>query len=615
LQQPRPQPGSLPVLGAYNFSSKEFSNEAMAVLNLGLKFVETVKHKPVEQLEAELASFTRNLRLRAQFGDGKSSVDLTYRVKNPAFVPCMASEGVEAFITDVKDTVRKCFQHEQQLVTGMQCNMSKAQQQVLSSLKRDKDIVIKPADKNMGLCIVDKAWYMAECSRNLSDTTTYMPVLTTTDMIVMEVSRKLHVLTERCYTMGHISEEVKKYLDHALEQNHELPHMYLVPKVHKVTGPQDALTGRTIVPGHSWVTTAASKFMASILNKAAQNCEQLLVDSRDLIRCLDGMVVSRDCCLVSFDVENLFPNIDTVEAVQACSEMVPAHLSCMVADFLTVIMKNNFFQCIGQTWLSTCGTAQGSPCSPPYANLYLAHIESQLKELAPSLWPSLFKRFIDDGFAIFETESQAIEWLNRYQSMRPRINLKWMVSKHTINFMDLVIAKDMAVPGDTVPLVITTFQKVMNKYLYLPFTSHHPKHVFAGVIIGELIRYVVTNTKECDYIRMAMLFKDRLSRRGYPTSLFEKCAAKVCFSKRAEYLYGSNNKSESTVYTTAFYTQYSLMHKARNVNVKLLLNEVLAKHCHDPKVHKLFPDGHIPLVYRKGQSLGQLLVSAKHGHI
>jgi hypothetical protein len=51
----------------------------------------------------------------------------------------------------------------------------------------------------------------------------------------------------------------------------------------------------------------------------------------------------------------------------------------MVRDFLNVIMKNNFFNCIGKTWkMSEFGTAQGTPCSPPYANIYLANLEKEL---------------------------------------------------------------------------------------------------------------------------------------------------------------------------------------------------------------------------------------------
>jgi hypothetical protein len=69
-----------------------------------------------------------------------------------------------------------------------------------------------------------------------------------------------------------------------------------------------------------------------------------------------------------------------------------------------------------------------------------------------------------------------------------------------------------------VPLYVTTYQKAMNKYLYLPYPSHHPQHVFSGIIKGELIRYVKTNTYEKDYLKIAKQFKQRLLARGYPKS-------------------------------------------------------------------------------------------------
>jgi hypothetical protein len=74
------------------------------------------------------------------------------------------------------------------------------------------------------------------------------------------------------------------------------------------------------------------------------------------------------------------------------------------------------------------------------------------------------------------------------------------MSQVQVEFLDLVIIKDMRVEGEKVPIYVRTHQKVMNKYLYLPFSSHHPFHVFKGMIKGELIRYVKTNTYEADYL-------------------------------------------------------------------------------------------------------------------
>jgi hypothetical protein len=81
-------------------------------------------------------------------------------------------------------------------------------------------------------------------------------------------------------------------------------------------------------------------------------------------------------------------------------------------------------------------------------------------------------------------------------------------------------------------LYVTTYQKAMNKYLYLPYLSHHPQHVFKGIIKGELIRYTKTNTYKEDYLAIAKSFRNRLVARGYPNRLFTQCFKEIDHSNR-----------------------------------------------------------------------------------
>ena len=149
----------------------------MALLNLGLKFVATVKSKPAEQLDEELRVFCRNVRLRAQFGDtNPTDKDMRFYVANPSFNPDQGPPAVENLLTDIEGTIKRCFSHEHTTTKSMPENIPHAQKKALLQLRQDKDIVIKPADKNMGLCIVDKTWYVQECERNLLDTATYKNV-------------------------------------------------------------------------------------------------------------------------------------------------------------------------------------------------------------------------------------------------------------------------------------------------------------------------------------------------------------------------------------------------------------------------------------------------------
>jgi hypothetical protein len=349
----------------------------------------------------------------------------------------------------VKEGINVVFAHERNIVSHMPMNMTAAQTAAFKTLQEDKDIIIKPADKNLGLCIVDKSWYISECDKILACRDTYQEIMEDPEHIVDSVERKINIIIDRYTHMNLLDWDIRKYLEKTMERNRNLPYMYLVPKVHKVLSPGDMLQARTITPAHSWITAAASKYMAHILNAVLKKHKQLLQDSTELIKEVDGMLVKRDSWLVTFDVSNLFPNVETAEAIDICANEVGGGKGEMVRDFLGVIMRNNYFNCIGKIWkMSEYGTAQGTPCSPPYANLYLAHLEKELYNSAPQLWPILFRRFLDDGFAIFQSLEMATQWTMKYDSLRPKIKLKVEKSLEKVNYLDLVIIKDMRIDGD-----------------------------------------------------------------------------------------------------------------------------------------------------------------------
>ena len=46
----------------------------------------------------------------------------------------------------------------------------------MNDLCHDANIIVKPADKNLGLTLIAREWYIAECERQLKDTSTYTKV-------------------------------------------------------------------------------------------------------------------------------------------------------------------------------------------------------------------------------------------------------------------------------------------------------------------------------------------------------------------------------------------------------------------------------------------------------
>lgn len=83
-----------------------------------------------------------------------------------------------------------------------------------------------------------------------------------------------------------------------------------------------------------------------------------------------------------------------------------------------------------------------------------------------------------------------------------------------------------------VSLQVHTHHKELNKYLYIPYRSHHHRGMFRSFIPAELIRYVVTNSNECDFVSMVGKFTGRLRARGFPQRLIASIVSGVSFTSR-----------------------------------------------------------------------------------
>ena len=88
----------------------------------------------------------------------------------------------------------------------------------------------------------------------------------------------------------------------------------------------------------------------------------------------------------------------------------------------------------------------GTNLAPILANLYMAMLQEELKRKCKHdkklKWPSLFLRFIDDGFGIMEWTKKDVEyWILQFNDLRKSINIdKWSFGNH-VEYMDVYIYK------------------------------------------------------------------------------------------------------------------------------------------------------------------------------
>jgi hypothetical protein len=619
----------LPIIGAHNLSSMQCTTAQLSLLNKGLKFTPTAFATPKQidsNTAAALRAFERSIRLRHLHGlesqppDGIAARYWThaheFHVPKPSYVPPRASLAVESFLADVRSALetaaRTGSSPDWQAASRQHTrpNLSKEERAALLALRavedKDRTVIIKPADKNLGLTIMDKSWYEGEMDRQLGDPSCYAPVPPGEwDETLRGVRAQLWQCVHTWQQYGIVPESTAAYMLLG-ESKCTLPDIYLIPKIHKTP-----VKGRVICPSHSWVTTNVSTWLAAELNELVRHQPTVLMDARELIRELQGMTVSRDAVLVTFDVESLYPNIDTAVAVSNVGSFIDHSLKRQcVEELLTFVMQNNYFRFRDKTYHQTHGTAMGTAVAPPYANLDLARFETGL--LSERLeQPTLYKRFIDDGFIVWEgSENELQQLLHAWNTRRPRIRITFEISRLEVHFLDLRIWKDMDCAEDRLPLVVSTYEKPMNKYLYIPLLSMHRVSVLRGFIRSRLLNFVVTNTYEHDFLVMRAKLWVRLLRRGYTPQFLTPIFAAVSFDLRREYLTPKPAATQSKG-RAALFMQLDTF-TGGMANVRGIIDTVYAKHATSPEVQAVLDSAAPMVVYKRGRSLASALVNAKH---
>jgi hypothetical protein len=113
---------------------------------------------------------------------------------------------------------------------------------------------------------------------------------------------------------------------------------------------------------------------------------------------------------------------------------------------------------------------------------------------------------------------------------------------------------------------------------------------------------------------IAEKFKHRIAARGFPEQLFYNCLGEVKHSDRQHYLCNLVRPKKHEQSCISLFTQYTQLYASKKVNIRAELRKVVEKHSQSKYINELFPEGRVPVVFTKGRSLGQLLVSSKHGH-
>ena len=162
-----------------------------------------------------------------------------------------------------------------------------------------------------------------------------------------------------------------------------IPVFYTLTKIHKPT-----LVGSPIISGCGGPTERLSSFVDKLLQPIAQIQDSYPKVTTDFMRFIESTRVHRNTFLVSTDVTSLYTNIPQEEGITiVCNAYENFHANNppiatnFLREMLSLILKENSFQFNGKDYLQTYGTTMGTKMAVAFANIFMASIEKEIKEL------------------------------------------------------------------------------------------------------------------------------------------------------------------------------------------------------------------------------------------
>ena len=183
--------------------------------------------------------------------------------------------------------------------------MTPEEGRAISSLRRDRDLVILPADKGNATVVMDREEYDRKMQEMLDDEQTYRRLKKDP---APALERRMNALLLSMNRKGSIPDKLYEMLRSSAGRN---PLLYGLPKVHKPNVPM-----RPIVSFVHSPTYQLSRHLSDPLSPLVGQSPSAIRNSKEFADFITTQILTDDELLVSFDVVSLFTNVPTDLAIK-----------------------------------------------------------------------------------------------------------------------------------------------------------------------------------------------------------------------------------------------------------------------------------------------------------
>ena len=435
--------------------------------------------------------------------------------------------------------------------------------------------------------------YVNEAERHLNDTNHYLPLESDpTPKFTKEINDMLHQMEENTS----IAESTMRYL---LSSNTRPARFYLLPKIHKPGNP-----GRPIISSIDTPTEKISKFVDYHLRPLVKDIPSYIKDTTHFLHKVQSLdTLPPDSLLVTLDVCSLYTNIPHDEGILACSEALATRdvqdpPTEAIVTLISYILKKNNFVFGKKHYLQIHGTAMGTCMAPSYANLFMAKLEQSLLSRPTTVKPSVWWRYIDDIFVIWNHGSEALKlFIDDLNTAHPTIKFTANWSHKHISFLDTMILNRNG------SLSTDLYTKSTDTHQYLSATSCHPSHCKSSIPYSQALRIRRICSSNTDFKRHTDQLHSHLIHRGYDPSFTRKQINRAYSTNRRDALTPKprNESSTRVPLVTTFHPNLP--------NLPSIITKYTPLLHVSPHLKLVFPE--YPIVaYRRPRNLRDMLVSA-----
>lgn len=323
---------SLSQRAVHNLASRPLSATEQQALNLGLKFIPTPRVSTDSELNTAVQDYCRRVRIACAFPrEQQSQCRPRLFLRNTTYQPPAANREVEQYLRAVQDHF---IATKSTLLQPAHSNLSKSLATAIRKLATDKSIVIKAADKNLGVTVLSSSWYTQEALRQLSDAAVYQPV---TAIPLAKLGECLRAWGRRWKIL--FPAKTVEFIQNGRSSANDsrVCRFYLLPKLHKTP-----VVGRPICSSVGWVLENASRFLDDALRPLLRFSTTHLTDSQSLLLNLIDLPIPSSTVFMTYDVQNLYPSIPTALGLKAVEhfaqrQFVPAKTTALL-QLLQLVM-------------------------------------------------------------------------------------------------------------------------------------------------------------------------------------------------------------------------------------------------------------------------------------